>query len=685
MNVWYHLSTIFSQRRVLQIAGLLTLCVALITTLFLSSISKAAPGINQTISFQGRLLTSQGQPVAEGYYNIQFKIYEGGPGTAAGNPGGTLKWTETYINDGSNSGVYIKNGYMSVDLGSLNAFGSQVDWNQDTLWLSMNIAGSSTLCEEFGTAPCLADGEMTPMKRLTSAPYALNAGKVGGKSADDLIHNGTSQQTGNFNISGTGTANILQGSSGVIAPLLDRADAGILSIGATNATVVAIGTTTGASGTLIQGGSLGVGIETTGGFGLKNVNSDLYAFSMSSTGNLTLRLGSGNVLDVKDGSNESLLTIADTGELTIKGETTVDNNLFVNGAIIMNAPNGTDYAGLSWFGGSTMPRLGTTTDALALQGNGVDLLTTRNTSGKATVGIGNAASSGYALDVTGEINASATYKINGVDVLGSNNLAFSGAAGSGFGSTNGDGLRLYSNDGIKIGDGVASGQPTLLTLDKSSSTPTATGDAVLGSMYYDTTLGKVQCYEADGWGDCSSSPDNFVHLNPEYSNAVVSEGGDGTFASGFCSEPMGIAEGTTNGTDTPCSTDETYNYYSWTSTGDEETKDIYVTYQLPANFTGFVEESTSLVGRVNDIMAGTRYQIYKNTSSGLVACGSSINVGNSLGQWEKVVATGSADPANCNFTANDSLVVKITLMSSDSFSGDAYAYASTLSFAFSNQ
>ena len=108
MNVWCHFSTIFSQRRTLQIAGLLMLSVALITTLFLSVVTNAAPGINKTISFQGRLLSTQGTPVPDGYYNIQFKIYQDGSGTTAGNPNGTLKWTETRINTEAVAGFTLK-------------------------------------------------------------------------------------------------------------------------------------------------------------------------------------------------------------------------------------------------------------------------------------------------------------------------------------------------------------------------------------------------------------------------------------------------------------------------------------------------------------------------------------------------------------------------------------------------
>ncbi len=235
MTVWYHQSTILKQRHALRTAGLVTLCVAFITTLLFSAVSHAATGINKTLSFQGRLQSSSGAIVADGYYNIQFKIYQDGSGTTAGNPDGTLKWTESYINNGGTSGVQVKNGYFSVTLGSKTAFGSSIDWNQDTLWLSMNVAGTASTCTTFGSGSCTADGEMLPMKRLTSTPYALNAGAVGGMTSADLIHNqNTAQQTSsNFWISGTGRAD-----TALQAPVVDTATAGTLTIGGTNATSI---------------------------------------------------------------------------------------------------------------------------------------------------------------------------------------------------------------------------------------------------------------------------------------------------------------------------------------------------------------------------------------------------------------------------------------------------------------
>lgn len=115
----------------LVVGGLFAISVFFIST------THAAPGINQQFNFQGRLLTSQGAAVPDGYYNVQFKIYQDGDGLTAGNttgsPAGSLRWTENWLNS-AGKGVMVKNGYMSVELGSITSL-SSVDWNQSVLWL----------------------------------------------------------------------------------------------------------------------------------------------------------------------------------------------------------------------------------------------------------------------------------------------------------------------------------------------------------------------------------------------------------------------------------------------------------------------------------------------------------------------------------------------------------------------
>src|SRR6476661_1383276 len=123
-KVWFVLKTLLVSALVLS--GLFTA----------SHQAHAAAGINGQLNFQGRLLNAQGATVPDGNYNIQFKIYQDGDGLTAGNttgsPAGSLKWTESWLN-ANGKGVQVKNGFMSVQLGSITAFGNSIDWNQDTL------------------------------------------------------------------------------------------------------------------------------------------------------------------------------------------------------------------------------------------------------------------------------------------------------------------------------------------------------------------------------------------------------------------------------------------------------------------------------------------------------------------------------------------------------------------------
>jgi len=546
------------------------LSIAFFTTLLLATISHAAPGVNQTLSFEGRLTTSSGSVVPDGYYNLQFKIYQDGDGTTAGDTGGsggTLKWTETYINNGGTSGVQVTNGFFSVNLGSVNPFGSSIDWNQDTLWLSMNVAGSASACTTFGTSPCSADGEMLPMKRITSTPYSLNSGQLGGKTADNFVQLAQGVQT-------------------------DASSASSIFIDKTS------------TGNLVQ---------------LQNAASDV--FTVGNTGDISF-------------GNDSNKTIA-----------------------VAAGPTNTAGKDLTIASGAGGSGTGANGGTLNLQGgaaggsdaNGGNVVIQGGTAGSAN---GNGGSV--------QINASA-------------------GTGTGTGGTVALGS---SNTGVvSIGSGSGSGTPTLLTLDKASTAPTVSGSAFVGSIYYDTTLNELQCYEGSSWGACTASPDTFVTLSPTYANAVVHSTGTGTITTDLCSDALNINNGTSS-QPTICGANETYNYYNWTSSQiTAQTRSIYVTYKLPTTFKNFVAGSTSLMGLTDSTDATVAYQLYRNNGSGLTACGSSTSVSTGTQTtWQQGTATSTADPSTCSFAAGDSLIVKVDLTASN----NANAYASTLGFTYSN-
>ena len=538
--MWCHLPTIFKQRHALRIAGLLSLFVALTTTLVFADVSRAEAGINQTISFQGRLQYPTGGSVSDGRYNIQFKIYQGGDGkTAGGGTGSQHKWTETYANNNDNQGVDVKNGYFSVNLGERNAFGTNINWNDDTIWLSMNVAGKATDCTiaTFGSGTCSDDGEMLPMQRMTAVPYALNAGALGGKAADNFVQLAQGVQT-------------------------DTSDSSSIFIDKRG------------TGNIIQ---------------LQNTGTDIFA--LSSEGDITL------------GNNK-------------------DHSIAI--ATANNGQNGS---------------------ALTLA------------AGAGGAGSGNAGG----------------------------DLVLTGGAGGG---TNGDGGNLVLSGGSATGSG-ANGRVVLgstLTLNNASSAP-AGDPSLLGSMYYDTTLGKVQCYEAKGWGSCGSAPDNIVTISPEYTNAVMHGTGVGTMTSDLCSDALDINDAT-HGT-AICGTNETFNFYKWTSSQNtSQDYSIYVTYQLPSTFKAFTAGSTFVKGRTdngaNGGSASLQYTVLKNSGAGggLTKCNTSPQTISSGTQttWQAGTASGSTDPATCSFAAGDSIVIQIDMSSSK----NAIAYVTDLGFTFSN-
>jgi trimeric autotransporter adhesin len=186
-------------RRKLVTQALFVSVFFLCTLFAFSTPAHAAAGINQEINFQGRLLNAQGAVVPDGYYNMEFKIYQDGDGLTAGDttgsPAGSLKWTSDYLNSNT-QGVQVVNGYMSVQLGSVTPFGSSIDWNQDTLWLSMQVGDTSscTISTTFQT-DCGGDGEMVPMKRLSANAYALNSSLLGGLSSAQYVQLGQGLQT----------------------------------------------------------------------------------------------------------------------------------------------------------------------------------------------------------------------------------------------------------------------------------------------------------------------------------------------------------------------------------------------------------------------------------------------------------------------------------------------------------
>ena len=127
---------------------------------------------SNTINYQAKLETTQGAIAADGTYNVEFKLYNAltSTGSTQGSCSGDSHclWVEDYLVSNS-TGVVVKDGYLTVNLGSITAFPSTINWDQQ-LYLTMNIGGT-------GTTPTW-NGEMSPRIALTAVPYAFRSGQL---------------------------------------------------------------------------------------------------------------------------------------------------------------------------------------------------------------------------------------------------------------------------------------------------------------------------------------------------------------------------------------------------------------------------------------------------------------------------------------------------------------------------
>jgi hypothetical protein len=245
-------------------------------------------------------------------------------------------------------------------------------------------------------------------------------------------------------------------------------------------------------------------------------------------------------------------------------------------------------------------------------------------------------------------------------------------------------LNTNNANNVQIGGANKGGPTTLFTLDRSDTAPiAANNDAYLGSMYYDTTTGRIQCYEADGWGACGSAPDNIVNLNPEYAGAVLNGTGVGTMTADLCADQAGVLQvnqALCDGTGSPAV--KATNFYKWTSPqATQQTYSIYVSYQLPTTFKSFSSDDTvQLTARVDSTAnAAVTYEMFRSEGGTLYRCGTGETaVTTTANTWQTVGINGN-ESTGCGFTSNSGgayVIFKINVKANS----NANAFVSTLSF-----
>lgn len=287
----------------------------------------ASAAASSNLNFQARLLSNTGNVVPDGSYNIEFKIYKSAAAGTSAQSVCSLNastddcyWLETRT--GANV-VTVKNGYLSVNLGSVTPFGSNIPWDQD-LWMTMRIGG-------IGTPTW--DTEMTPRFKLTAVPYALRAGKLldstntNAYTADDLIQKAPtlvqalSSASAAIRLNQTGAGGLLQ---------LQNSGADVFTIGNTGAVLIKNSTnSTAVLDVQDSSGNSYLRINTQGAQATFGSNSGTAA---------TLLQGGTNGVQITSGADVTIGAVdANATLLVLDTKNTINDPAGTNGAMYYNS------------------------------------------------------------------------------------------------------------------------------------------------------------------------------------------------------------------------------------------------------------------------------------------------------------------------------------------------------------
>lgn len=260
---------------------------------------------------------------------MQFKIYSGGDGVVGGGDE-SLLWTEDHVygSGAPDNRVTVTDGIFQVNLGSITTLPGGVDFNNGTIWLSINV-GSSTTAASFAAAS--GDGEMSPMVRFTASPYALNSdlldgldstafGQLSGTNTWSGTNTFNSQSTFNTDVDYTfnGSENLavtsdLAGSVNVLSVIATPS----ATTGTTNGIFVQQADSANTNGldNALTIDNADTGLAITAALKIQNSGGGGYTTIIDNQGTLI----SGAELNLLDGHSSALVDTATTGTIAITG------------------------------------------------------------------------------------------------------------------------------------------------------------------------------------------------------------------------------------------------------------------------------------------------------------------------------------------------------------------------------
>lgn len=218
----------------------IVVCFSMLAIWFAPQAS-AAQTVPYKVNFQGRVTDSNGNILADGFYNMRFRIYNL-------PSGGVVQWTELRE---TTTRVEVINGLFAVQLGDVTPLSPSLFTAAD-LYFEVELPTPATATCSTASCASFTEGPMTPRQKLAASPYAMNADTVDGiDGANIAVRNATNTFTAaqEINVNSTTALNVQTGGTSLL--LAD-----------TTNTIVKVGTT--ASATLANVRLLTTSAEFTG-------------------------------------------------------------------------------------------------------------------------------------------------------------------------------------------------------------------------------------------------------------------------------------------------------------------------------------------------------------------------------------------------------------------------------------
>lgn len=257
----------------------------------------------------------------------------------------------------------------------------------------------------------------------------------------------------------------------------------------------------------------------------------------------------------------------------------------------------------------------------------------------------------------------------GID-MGSFIITNVGNSGTDF--TSSGGLTLADALGVTTGGVTISGTGALAVNSDSitsdgSLTIDANDNVVIGgsgnTFTFDESSGPLYAGTA--------RPTRKVTLVPEFPGAVLTGDGTnntGTMTTDYCSTVRNINENSTPSNTQPCDADltEEHSYYSWaTSQGTAQDYDIWITWQVPSDFSEFSSSTAiNFYGWRTSSSSSVSLAVYDNDGD---ICNTQTSIGGTAGAWDP---EAYSDPTGCDAAggveAGEEITFRVTLTANSS-------------------